>query len=89
MRRATLAWVGISTFLMFTACGRSNLAQPTANSGASAMPAGNRRSSLNTAVQGVPGSRVDIVQGLGAGTSVVSNGNGVFALPAGLPKAHR
>jgi hypothetical protein len=83
MRWATLASVGLSMSLMFTACGRSNPAQPTTpNSGASAMPGGRIEGAVvNTAAQGVPGSRVDIVQGPGAGTSVVSNGTGSFALP--------
>jgi len=83
MRWVILASVGLSMSLMFTACGRSNPAEPTApNSDASAMPGGRIEGVvLNSALQGVPGSRVDIVQGPGAGTSVVSEGNGAFALP--------
>jgi hypothetical protein len=79
----TLASAGLSISLLFTACGPSNPAQPTRpNSGGSAMPGGRIEGVvLDTAFQGVPGSCVDIVRGPGAGTSVVSSGTGLFALP--------
>jgi len=78
-----LASVALSMSLMFTACSHSNPAEPTApNSDASTTPAGRIEGVvLNTALQGVPDSRVDIVQGPEAGTSVVSGGIGKFALP--------
>lgn len=83
MRWAILATISLAVSLMFTACGSSNPVQPTTpDSDPSAMPEGRIEGVvLNTAFQGVPGSRVDIIQGPGAGTSVVSDGDGVFAFP--------
>ena len=83
MRWGALASAGLSMSLITTACGRSNPTQPTTpDSGGSVMPGGRIEGAvLNTAVQGVPGSRVDIVQGPSAGTSVVSDVNGFFTLP--------
>lgn len=81
MRKSTLASLGLSISLALSACGRSTPAQPsTPNPSPSTTERTLEGVVLDTALQGVSGAHVEIVNGSGAGTSVASNQQGLFTM---------
>ena len=83
MRKGSLASLGLSISVLLSACDGSTPAQPsseTPNPNSSTMERSLEGAVVSTALQGISGALVEIVNGFGAGTTVASDKNGYFTI---------